>query len=144
MIDNITNSEPQPRYINTVNGTYDNVEKRIIYGMPPVPRASMQESADTTNDAVKTSDIPANTPARVNGPSVNDGSAAPTGNGQITGLERQNGTPTSNSNEMPNHVEVSADALTDQPAGELHADYLLPEVEHLANTIAYVMDCSRD
>lgn len=44
----------------------------------------------------------------------------------------------------PNHVEVSADALTDLPAGELPADYLLPEVEHLANTIAYVMDCSRD
>lgn len=26
-----------PRYINTINGVYDTVERRIIYGMPPVP-----------------------------------------------------------------------------------------------------------
>lgn len=45
MIDNVTNKDVQPRYINTVNGTYDNVKKCIVYGMPPVGSSADDEES---------------------------------------------------------------------------------------------------
>lgn len=45
MIDNVTNKDVQPRYINTVNGTYDNVKKCIVYGMPPAGSSSDAEES---------------------------------------------------------------------------------------------------
>lgn len=42
-----------PRYINTINGVYDTIEKRIVYGMPPVPAEPLHvPNEDTENDSL--------------------------------------------------------------------------------------------